>query len=113
MEYYDEVYAKLKEVARNGKRITYGEIGQIMGLSGGQSMARKVGKLLDTINCHEQNKSRPMISAVVVSKRCGTPGPGFYELARSLRKLKRQGGLDELEFWLAEIRMVHSYWASN
>jgi len=113
MEHYAEVYAKLKELARKGKRITYGEIGQMMGLAGGQAMAREVGKLLDDINRDEHNKGRPMISAVVVSKQCGTPGPGFYTLARGFRKLRGQSDLDELEFWLAEIRRVYSYWANN
>ena len=30
---YDQVYAKLKEVAQDGGTINYGEIGKIMGIS--------------------------------------------------------------------------------
>ncbi len=108
---YDEVYAKLVETARKGKRINYAEIGEIMRITTrGSAMARKVGQILDEINEDEHNNGRPMISAVVVNKQCGIPGAGFYNLARKLRKLKGVSDLEELEFWLKEVRTVFDYW---
>lgn len=46
-----------------------------------------------------------LLSAVVVRKREGTPGRGFFDFASQILKL--DVGEDEEAFWRKQVRMVH------
>ena len=51
-----------------------------------------------------------MLTAIVVHKSGDMqPGPGFFELAKSLGKNVK----DPLACWVAEFNKVHDYWASR
>ena len=82
---HEQIYEKLKEVARSEKVIYCSEIAPLAGLDMNSPNDRnEIGAILDDINRHEQELGRPMLSAVVVHKESLMPGQGFFTLARAL-----------------------------
>ena len=103
------MYRELVEIARGGRTETYGEIGRIVGLSMGNPRHREIlGGLLDAIDRGEHAAGRPQLAAVVVRKREGVPGRGFFVIARGLGL---HAGMDDLAYWREELRRVHDYWS--
>ena len=103
------VYDKLKEVARAESLITYQKVGGIVGLDMHDPGDRVViAQLLDDINREEVTEHhRPMLSAVVVRKEDGIPGPGFFKCAQ---KLGRHTAGPELEFYCEELQRLYDAW---
>lgn len=64
-------------------------------------------KLLSEISSEEDKNGRGMLTAVVVHKSGDMePGPGFFELAKSLgRKVT-----SPLDCWIKELHYVHAHW---
>lgn len=63
--------------------------------------------LLGEISAEEDAANRGMLSAVVVHKGDGQPGPGFFDLAQKL-------GRDTtaiLPCWVSELKKVHAHWS--
>jgi hypothetical protein len=90
--------------------MTYQEIAAIMGLPlKGSYMGSQVGWILGEISDDEQQRSRPMLSAVAVGVS-GKPGSGFFVLARQLGKLGKGTKEDEHKFWLQEREAVYKTW---
>lgn len=71
----------------------------------------QVGRLLGDISVGEWLEDRPLLSAVVISSQEGHPGKGFYDLARELRELSATSKDAELDYWQAEVRRCHEFWA--
>lgn len=67
------VRRRLIETARNGARITYGEIMRAFGVARG----RHIGKVLEEICMHEVSNGRPPLGSVVVLKGSDYPSSGF------------------------------------
>ena len=66
--------------------------------------------LLGEISSEEDKAGRGMLTAIVVHKSGDLqPGPGFFELARSLGKNTK----DPLVCWIAECSKVHDYWTKK
>jgi len=108
---HEQIYEKLKEVAREGKVIYYSDIAPLAGLDMGSPSDRyEIGAILDDINRQERELGRPMLSAVVVHKDSLMPGQGFFTLARALGLF---AGNDRDKFYIQELRKVHDYWASH
>ena len=108
----EDISHKLREVARSGGLITYGEVAELVGLSMGNPADRtEISGLLDEINKHEARYKRPMLSAVVVRVDTQMPGPGFFVCARDIGRLPTSDSIEELVFWAKEVKVVHSYWA--
>lgn len=64
--------------------------------------------LLDEISTEEDAAGRGMLTVVVVHKIGDMqPGPGFFELARSLRR----DTTDLVGCWVAELHRVHAIWS--
>jgi len=65
---------------------------------------------LGEISTAEHHQGRGMLSAVVVYKYGEQmPGPGFFDLARSLGyRIK-----DETEFWVEAVRTVYGAWSQK
>lgn len=62
---------------------------------------------LGEISTSEAQAGRGMLSALVVHKEGDMqPGPGFFELAKSLGR----NTSDVLRFWVEEFKKVHTYW---
>jgi hypothetical protein len=63
--------------------------------------------MLGEISTSESAEGRGMLSSLVVHKEGDMqPGPGFFELASSLGRDRR----DILKCWVEEVKKVHAYW---
>lgn len=108
---HEQICEKLKEVARAGTVTYYSDIAPMAGLDMNLPNDRyEIGAILDDINRHERELSRPMLSAVVVHKDTLMPGQGFFTLGRALSLFV---GNDRDKFYIQELRNVHDYWASH
>ena len=104
------VYCELMRAARYGGMTTYQAIADIMGLPlRGSHMGKEVGHMLGEISQDELDHSRPMLSAIVVGVR-GSPGPGFFNLARECGKLQDDSKEGEQRFWEEEKAAVYKAW---
>ena len=65
--------------------------------------------MLGEISQDELDQGRPMLSAIVVSVR-GSPGPGFFNLARGVGKLQDDSKEGEQRFWEEEKAAVYTAW---
>jgi hypothetical protein len=70
-------------------------------------MGRETGQILGEIAEDEVLANRPMLSSVAVGVS-GKPGPGFYTLARDLKRLA--AGEDEAGFWEKECHAAYEAW---
>lgn len=102
--------AILVDVATRKGRIAYSElVGQISALRLEPHDAR-LFHLLGEISSDEDKAGRGMLTAIVVHKSGDMqPGPGFFELARSLGRNTK----DPLVCWISEFNKVHDYWANR
>ncbi len=106
----DEAKAILIEVARRKGRIAYSELsGQIQAINI-EAHDPRMFHLLGEISVEEEEAGRGMLTAIVVHKSGDMqPGPGFFELAKSLGK----DTSDILACWVNEFNRVHDYWANK
>ena len=102
------IHEKIRDVARNGIYVNYGDIAPLIGLD---PHSPKLFAILDCINRIEHKKGRPLLSAVVILKDANMPGAGFFKLAKCLG-LQSQDE-DNLMFWINELRRVHDYWRGH
>jgi hypothetical protein len=104
------VYGELITAARYRGLISYQDIAEAMGppLSGSY-MGHEVGHILGEISQEEHARGRPLLSALAVSVS-GTPGQGFYDLARQLGRLDKTEHDEELSFWEEEKQAVYAAW---
>jgi hypothetical protein len=104
------VCCELVKAARCRGTTTYQAIAEIMGLPlTGAHMGREVGRMLGAIAEDEVSYGRPMLSAVAVGVG-GSPGPGFFILARELGKLQEDSKEAERRFWEEEKEAVYATW---
>ena len=107
---YHRVYCELVTAARYRGTVTYQRIAQLMGLPiVGAHMGKQVGHILGEISEDEHLQGRPMLSAVAVGVS-GEPGPGFYDLARDLNKLKDDSAEARKRFWESEKTTIYEEW---
>jgi hypothetical protein len=105
---YVHVLAELVRAAQYRGLTTYQDIAVIMGLPlKGSHMGAEAGHILGEISEDEVRTGRPMLSAVAVGVG-GKPGPGFYDLARTLRR--QSAHLDDAAFWEQERAAVYGAW---
>jgi hypothetical protein len=104
------VYRHLQRLAREGKTATYAVLAALTGLDVAKAEdRRRLADLLREVSVGEHRQRRPMLSVVVVLRRRGTPGRGFFDLAR---ELGRYDGSDPQAFWTAELNRVYDEWRS-
>ena len=106
----EQAKAVLSEVATRKGRIAYSElVEQITALSL-EPHDPRLFHLLGEISTEEDRAGRGMLTAIVVHKSGDMqPGPGFFELAKSLGKNTK----DPLVCWITEFNKVHDYWANQ
>jgi hypothetical protein len=97
--YRADVHARLIETAMNGGTITYSGLG---------TGRRMVGSYLYRIAKEEQAARRPPLTALVVHKTDGKPGPGFLEAAKWVG-FWREGETED-GVWRRAVEAVHEYW---
>jgi hypothetical protein len=107
---YALVYRELITAAQYRGTVTYQEIALIIGLpTVGSYMGSQTGWILGEISEDEFNAGRPMLSAVAVSVE-GTPGDGFYSLAKQLGKFPGDSPEARIQFWAKERDAVYKLW---
>ena len=107
---YFLVYSELIRAARYRGTATYQAIAELMGLPlRGSYMGRETGHILGEIAEDECRYGRPLLSAIAVGVS-GSPGPGFYSLARELGKLQEDSKEAESRFWEEETAAVYETW---
>ena len=109
---HQEIYEKLKQIAKNQTIVFYSQIAPLANLDMERSDDRnKIAEILDEISHHEHSQGRPLLSAVVVHSHGqdggGIPGLGFFKMAKAL---KLQGREDNVTFFAQELIKVHRTW---
>ena len=106
----DEAKAILIDVARRKGRIAYSELASQIQAIDIVAHDPRMFHLLGEISVEEEKAGRGMLTAIVVHKSGDMqPGPGFFELAKSLGK----DTSDVLVCWVNEFNRVHDYWANR
>ena len=98
------VRAVLIEVASARGTIAYSTLAERSGVDFNHRRAndrRVFGLLLGDVSHQEYGRGRPLLTALVVRKGSGKPGPGFLGL---------EGFPETEEFWETELRRVHDFW---
>jgi len=104
------VYCELIRAARYRGLTTYQAVAEIMGLPlRGNYMGKEVGHMLGEISQDELDHGRPMLSALAVGVS-GSPGSGFFSLARELGKLQERSKEAQHRFWEEEKAAVYKAW---
>jgi hypothetical protein len=106
------VYERLKQAARANAPVTYGEIAALIGLDTSRGDHRdQIAELLGEISESEHKLGRPMLSVVAVHSEqgapTGTPGKGFFTLAK---RLGLQRNEDDVTFFIRELARAHAAW---
>ena len=100
----------LIEVAQRKDKITYSELATEITAINIEAHDSRMNHLLGEISSEEDAQGRGMLTAIVVHKFGDLrPGPGFYDLAKSLGK----DTSDKDFFWISEVKTVHDYWANQ
>lgn len=100
----------LIDVARRKGRIAYSELAARITEIQIEAHDLRLFHLLGEISTSEDKAGRGMLTAIVVHKSGDMqPGPGFFELAKSLGK----DTSDVLVCWINEFNKVHNYWANK
>lgn len=116
--YPEDIWNKAKEEmrvilidrAKNRGMIPYSELVRQIKTIHLEPDSYALGNMLGEISTEEDNAGRGMLSVLVVHKSGDMqPGPGFYELAKSLGK----DTSDILVFWVAELKRVFAYWSNK
>ena len=106
---HQEIYAKLRAVAKAGEIMHYYEVAPLAGLDMAlQEDRNKIAVILDEISTFEHRQGHPLLSAVVIRTEDNIPGQGFFTLAR---KLGLHTGNDDFLFFVQELRRVHDHWS--
>lgn len=101
---------KLVAVARRRGRIAYSELVAHISVLRLKPHDPRLFHLLGEISSEEDRAGRGMLTAIVVHKTGDMqPGPGFFELAKSLGRNTK----DPLACWVKEFNKVHDYWANR
>lgn len=104
------VYSELIKAAQYHGTTTYQAIAEIMGLPmRGSYMGKEVGHMLGEISDDERQQGRPMLSAIAVGVS-GSPGEGFFVLAKELGRLQDDSKEARQRFWENEKKAVYAAW---
>jgi hypothetical protein len=103
------VYDMCRQVASEGKTITYSDMGSKIGLDMANPLDRdRIRDLLDEVSRYEHEQGRPLLSVVVVhAGDDNMPGDGFFKLAEALHRFD---GKNRDLFFVEELKAVHAVW---
>lgn len=97
-------------VARRRGRIAYSELVPQISAVRMEHHDPRLFHLLGEISVEEDKLGRGMLTAIVVHKHGDMqPGPGFFELAKSLGRNTK----DPLACWIQEFNRTHDLWANR
>lgn len=105
-----EVTRILRRVAKRRSTMPYSDVTKKLEVIGFAPDDHAFHAMLGDVSRHEHEHGRPLLSTVVVHKSGDMqPGPGFFELAKSLGH-----EFDDVEkFWIQELKRVWKYWSGR
>ena len=101
-------YERLREVARARQTIFYSDLAPYCEID--PKFVFPIFPILDEVNCREHVAGRRLLSAVVIAKRSGMPGPGFFKKAKEFGVCS---GTVDRACWKAELLRVHDFWSRH
>lgn len=102
-----EARCKMIETARRRSTIAYSELAAAIRSVSFQADERPFHNLLGQISIDENAAGRGMLSVLVVHRGGDfRPGPGFFDLARDLKRDLRERD----KFWSEELQRVYDAW---
>lgn len=106
----DEVTRILRRAAKHRSTIPYSDVTKKLAVIEFAYDDRVFHAMLGDVSRNEHEHGRPLLSTVVVHKSGDMqPGPGFFELAKSLGH-----EFDDIEkFWIQELKRVWKYWSGR
>ena len=106
----EEAKSYLISKARSKSRVAYSELAEQIKAIKIEAHDPRMFHILGEISVEENKAGRGMLTAIVVHKSGDMqPGPGFFELAKSLGK----DTSDILVCWIKEFNYVHDYWGNK
>lgn len=75
----DQNKLRLLLLEQQGQTITYGEVAKRLGFEWDQSVRGRLVAALDHLAYEDRIDGQALLSALVVTKATGLPGPGFFE----------------------------------
>ena len=97
-------------VAARGRVIAYSDLVAKIHSLNLEPQGDRLAHMLGEISTAEHEAGRGMLTVVVVHKHGDQmPGPGFFQLARSLG----QDTKDREAFWIAELEKVYGAWSAG
>ena len=106
------IYEELKEVARARLTCFYEDLYKLIKLP---PKSRKLYQILNSINLHEHEEGRPLLSALVGRIGYRISGPGFFRQAKELGRHDNSSGdaTADATFWVDEVHRVWEYWENH
>jgi hypothetical protein len=105
------IHNRLVRVAQARQTASFDEIASLMGPDARRRSSQiKASKILREISVYEHSRSRPMLSAIVLNRSDNSPGPEFFELARTLGRYSGEDEGSDRRFLEAEIKSVWDQW---
>ena len=107
----ERVRTALVDLAQRRSIIYYGDLSlRIWGNQNAENL-RSLAGLLGDISIEEQRRNRGLLSALVVNKKTGIPGPGFFELSARFYNNVPNGDYQRLKWWEKERDRVYDAWS--
>ena len=106
------IYEELKEVARAGRTCFYGDLSELIDLP---PRSPRLYRILDSINFHEHQEGRPLLSALVVRRGFRIPGSRFFVQAAKLSRYddSSDDATAHATFWVDEVHRIWDYWKTH
>ncbi|MCG3204341.1 MAG: hypothetical protein KCHDKBKB_01056 [Elusimicrobia bacterium] len=114
-EFDDSIRIELIKTSQGPGYCFYGDLYRryqidLDNIEGRNSLHQALGR----ISTREHKQGRPLLSAVVVDKKNKRPGPGFFELAKTLGRYDGPlTGRKSQVFLDAELRSISDYWSTH
>ena len=103
------VYDRLTQVAKEGKVITYKELGYAANLDvSSLPDLDKLTRILAEIADHEIALGRPLLIMVVVREDLGMPAKGLFKYTKA--KGIQDKKMEDIAFFAEEIKRVYAAW---
>ena len=94
------------DVATRGGVMSYSELVEQITSCVFEPHDTRLSQMLGEISSDEDERSRGLLTAVVVHRGDGKPGSGFFKLAKSLGR----DVSDEDRCWVEELKKVYDVW---
>jgi len=105
------VHNRLVRLARARRTVSFREIASLVGTDArSRTSQSRTSKVLSEISVYEHSHARPMLSALVLDREGGSPGPEFFVLARTLGRYSGEDEGSDRRFLAAEIKSVWDHW---